>query len=755
MATSRIEARPLQRGGGRIKVMAAALLIAAVPVLLVGWFSYVSARDSLVREAQGYHDMVMEQIRQRSDNMMDTVERIVLQHVFDDALAVGLKEGSLLDSEHEQSQILSRLNAMEALLEHVEAVYLYVPDKDWLLTTGGIEFDPGRLLGRELHSKLIARSAPSFWQDMPRADGNSRHRLMEGLSYARGVPASFPEPLGYYVVKLKEAALYALYGDIYYENGGGMLAISPEGRLYANAGTHRFVEEHVDPARLHTWLEAVKPGADGASVIENVGGQGLLVNAVQSDRSDWIYVSVSPIADMTKRVRAFAEAVLMYTLLFAILAAGAMAFLSTNVYARFRTSLQHLQQRNSALEHEVRSTLEWQKGYLLSKWLQEPLNEQERRLMMNAGIPTTEGSGYTAICIVVYALGTASHGAGIAEGSAERWLKRLAADRGSDADRFRFARLGADMVGGVYMYLGNDADDPHQSIVEWGERLVGEAEAGMLVIGVGSARSYGELYLSFEEARKALQRKIADSGQYLFIYSDERHAQEHYIYPIEQEKVIVAHLKLGEHEKAVGALQAFTAAMHTADQLDEAQIVQVYAMLLASVLRVLFEGNSLPVAVLFRYNLYERLAGCRSVREIEGWLSDEVFQQIASHVLECRKAREDVMDASVIMAMEYVQKHYDQDISLGLLADMLGISELQLSLAFKREVGLTYTDYVIALRIDKAKELLRRTDMKVAEIAERMRYNNAQNFIRMFKRVEGMTPGEYRRISVGSDGVQG
>jgi two-component system response regulator YesN len=46
--------------------------------------------------------------------------------------------------------------------------------------------------------------------------------------------------------------------------------------------------------------------------------------------------------------------------------------------------------------------------------------------------------------------------------------------------------------------------------------------------------------------------------------------------------------------------------------------------------------------------------------------------------------------------------------------------------------------------MEKAKELLSGTSLKVAEIADQLRYNNAQNFIRMFKRFTGLTPGEYR-----------
>ena len=47
-------------------------------------------------------------------------------------------------------------------------------------------------------------------------------------------------------------------------------------------------------------------------------------------------------------------------------------------------------------------------------------------------------------------------------------------------------------------------------------------------------------------------------------------------------------------------------------------------------------------------------------------------------------------------------------------------------------------------RMDMAKKWLKETDMKIAEIAERLQYNNSANFIRSFRKIEGTTPGKYR-----------
>ena len=63
---------------------------------------------------------------------------------------------------------------------------------------------------------------------------------------------------------------------------------------------------------------------------------------------------------------------------------------------------------------------------------------------------------------------------------------------------------------------------------------------------------------------------------------------------------------------------------------------------------------------------------------------------------------------------------------------------------FKKNVGVSISQYIDQIKLDKAKELLENSDSKISEIAKMLRYNNSTVFIEMFKKYEGMTPGGYR-----------
>ena len=68
-----------------------------------------------------------------------------------------------------------------------------------------------------------------------------------------------------------------------------------------------------------------------------------------------------------------------------------------------------------------------------------------------------------------------------------------------------------------------------------------------------------------------------------------------------------------------------------------------------------------------------------------------------------------------------------------------------MTICLKEEKDMTFTEYVEKYKIKMAKKLLTETNMTVGAISEKLNYTNAQNFIRFFNKMEGMTPGKFRQ----------
>ena len=96
-------------------------------------------------------------------------------------------------------------------------------------------------------------------------------------------------------------------------------------------------------------------------------------------------------------------------------------------------------------------------------------------------------------------------------------------------------------------------------------------------------------------------------------------------------------------------------------------------------------------------------------------------------------------------AMGYIGEHLTEGLDLGVVAAAAGLAPNAFSRFFHRRVGVSYIDYVIAMRVGLACRHLLETDGGVAEIAFRVGFNNLSNFNRQFRRLKGWTPREFRR----------
>lgn len=102
--------------------------------------------------------------------------------------------------------------------------------------------------------------------------------------------------------------------------------------------------------------------------------------------------------------------------------------------------------------------------------------------------------------------------------------------------------------------------------------------------------------------------------------------------------------------------------------------------------------------------------------------------------------------ARVIGVREFIDGNYETDITLEELATRFFINKTYLSEMFKEQYGMTLKDYLVSVRITEAKRLLRFTNKTTEEIATMVGINGAAYFSRIFKRVEGVTPTEYRGL---------
>ncbi len=116
---------------------------------------------------------------------------------------------------------------------------------------------------------------------------------------------------------------------------------------------------------------------------------------------------------------------------------------------------------------------------------------------------------------------------------------------------------------------------------------------------------------------------------------------------------------------------------------------------------------------------------------------------IADTTNEAMKKR--ILSREVAEALQYIQNNYSSDINLSRAAEHVRLSPNYLGNLFKKELQVNFVEYLNELRVGKAKELLLGTYLKSYEIAEKVGFTENTYFCRVFKKVTGMSPNEFRK----------
>ena len=127
-------------------------------------------------------------------------------------------------------------------------------------------------------------------------------------------------------------------------------------------------------------------------------------------------------------------------------------------------------------------------------------------------------------------------------------------------------------------------------------------------------------------------------------------------------------------------------------------------------------------------------------------MTDRIFHHLCKVINYISLKKQGKFSGYIDKAKRYIEEHYtESDISLETIAGQIQMSVSYFSMEFKKTVGRTYIEFLTDLRINRAKELLQGTSLKISEISERVGYENPSYFNYTFKKNTGKTPGEYRK----------
>lgn len=289
--------------------------------------------------------------------------------------------------------------------------------------------------------------------------------------------------------------------------------------------------------------------------------------------------------------------------------------------------------------------------------------------------------------------------------------------------------------------MDNTSNDIHNLAEYISVKLENEKDFLFVTIAIGSAyEDIASLNMAYSEVYSISQHQRLDRNNQILTCKDLTENNKFY-FSSEQERLLSGHLSNGSSEECIKLVnQVLDINYHR-----EVRLLYFQKLALQLINTCLMAVNTVNPNLLKDIDIndrYRKINMLYSLYEYKTLFTDLIHEITSSSEA---KRRNDYIKSFVL---DYIEKHICEDIYLDLLSEKLNISSGYLSQYFKDKIGVNFSDYLNIARLNKAKQMLQSTNEKVDVIAKKAGYNNANSFIRSFKKYFKVTPGEFRKALI-------
>ncbi|WFR57866.1 response regulator [Anaerocolumna sp. AGMB13025] len=256
-------------------------------------------------------------------------------------------------------------------------------------------------------------------------------------------------------------------------------------------------------------------------------------------------------------------------------------------------------------------------------------------------------------------------------------------------------------------------------------------------IGIGRTCRIDELNESYQEAFRAIQE---GEGRVVHVGDMPLRGEYEGEYPIDNEQLIFQWVIKGDIEAVREQASIFFDWMvnNYSEYMDSIRL-KVLELIMRAEMDAFLNGG-LNYGFLYRKDYLSEVQNSNNYDEIRSWWLKKITD-ITKHMANRKKAQSENI---VSKAIRYIEENYRKDISLDDVSREVNINPYYFSKRFKEETGVNFIDYLTGIRINKAKELLEDPALSIKEICTMSGYSDPNYFSRIFKKIENITPSDYR-----------
>jgi YesN/AraC family two-component response regulator len=755
----------------RNKLILFGVALGTIPVALLGIFSYFKSSSIIQDKVNHTNSQILYQTEMHVEEVLKSIQYYYFVLANSPTINDHLNEKLTYMNYDTVVEIQKRLIGVQAVQPSVQGVLYANFNNNWIISNQGMG-DLSDKLNVDRLDKIINNSKNSFWIINKKETNIYKVNETDSQDYnpANNISLVLKLPLN---------------------------SNTPQGALFINLQGNEFIKSAVQNGRLDEMMifdenyeMIIKDGEDILSdkskqlMISELKGKGsqqgfykfkggnknLGVSFRKSSYNNWTYVSIYNIADITKDSRTiglvtFAICIVMILGVFIVSILG-----STVIYNPIKdiydTVVKNIDPRNNSKPNDEFAYIGEGINTLVTK--QTEMVEQIQRQIVQLEelflIKLVNGElDKSEIDIKLASLGYPKLWNWVSIISIQIDSFEDTKYKENDRDLIMFSinniicdvinndiRFNPALINKIQVILIGGNQNTQEEFKEFTYNISRTIQENVkkllgLCISIGISRTFHELtntQIAYKESIEALMCSIRFGEETILYFEDVQPDVEiKQPYPNNIEDELINAINHGEVEKAEKLLNDLV------DDISKKKLsfseYQVYiTRLLINIIGILQDsGESVNIIFDKQDRLFDELYSLTNSFEIKKWFNKVVIKPVM-YCLEERRGSQYKNILTEVITM--IENEYDTDISLESCAARLNYHPSYIWRVLKKEMDITFSEYLSKCRLAKAKQLLEQSDTPIGAIAERLRYNNSQNFIRYFKKLEGITPGQYR-----------
>ncbi|WP_162341588.1 helix-turn-helix domain-containing protein [Paenibacillus paridis] len=763
----------------RLRMITVLLLLSILPVIGFGTFVYVMGTDIVKSETHRSSFTVMNQMSLQMDAALAQIEQFTTQLAMQTNLInlTKIKQSPGLGTLVTSNDLKSDLNAFVGSVNGVDSVDFFHVDQNMIISSRGMfSLENGYysdLSWLPYIKEAQENKLQSFWI-APRTAVSLEKQEYKVITHARLLPILYSEAKAVLLVNMKQDYLRSLIGHMPEGAEGSILVFNGQQEIIAQEGSMPLNDSYRE--KLAAVIQEKLQAGDGEwdKKTYKLFEPELFVTFKKSEDHDWVYAMLIPVDSVSQNTLLLKRVIIISTAILSLLALITAYF----SFSKLQRGIQRLlglfdsgasgSKRGTRLQqHDYTGQVQYiadNIAHLMNEVVEVRASWKEQLPLLRAHylLSAIVGNMSSLDKLVerynkefelfqdpLFAVHIVEMDTGVSDARFSEQDLPLFLFAASNIINELFAQkyrvetvITHDHVIVIFNLPARASGTFVEEAAEQIREEIKRFTRHTVTIGTGRCvAEFRELSVSYHEALRALRLNWLKLGDKVLAGGTSEGLTNKLVsYPSFAEEELLDQIRRGDTSAIPSALQRFMSEI-TRHSLPFHMTKTYYLQLLVAMIRLAQEYEEDLSLVFQGTNPYDDFFKLDEQSRMAFWFEQKIVPPIIRLIHSSRRQRKEEI---VGKTFRLVEERYAQDLSLQLLAEELNMNPSYVSLIFKEETGDTFINYVTRFRVDKAKGLLNTTELTIAQIAKEVGYANAQHLIRVFKKLESCTPGEYR-----------